>query len=499
MRFDARTAEVLRKAARGPAAIALRQNRLLFGPNAVGPGSSALTKGGSVGVMVRLGGLPQLRRYPRAGGLAHNNIAAQNARLGALGQSPIVAAGATAGARYAGSAGGAALATSFGAAGSVVPVIGTVVGAVVGLLAAKAFAKHYLDVANINVAEDDEVAAYNKYQSIIGHFAGRQVGVPAMRAIWLGAQHSGLFPLAANAPRQCFHNGCLKYGGRPDWVDSVLNHYGGDNNPAPNTFADVFKLWVAHRPVPGVAAPTFVTPPTVMPPVVRAPIMRAPALQLRGLGVLGQMSTPASVVDFVDNYFIPANKVHSNPPWAVPTNATEHQILYDMADAWLATQPVQTVAYIATQPQAAPAPAVLPQPINIVPSRTGAGGASQQVPGYYMFNPTGFNGQPLYMTIADANAPMQGQTVTTYAMVNGQMVAVGTTTLSAGAVTGPVMPIQLPGAGGGAPYGGGPYPLPQVPGPMPNQPATPALTAAAAPGGGGGLLTALLAAFALTR
>jgi hypothetical protein len=79
--------------------------------------------------------------------------------------------------------------------------------------------------------------------------------------------------------------------------------------------------------------------------------------------------TPEAVV-FIDSFFIPANS--SGAPcggapadcyWAAPQNATEHQILYDVADAYLAQQAFPSTPFIAKQAalvsQQAPA-AILP-------------------------------------------------------------------------------------------------------------------------------------------
>jgi hypothetical protein len=77
--------------------------------------------------------------------------------------------------------------------------------------------------------------------------------------------------------------------------------------------------------------------------------------------------TPEAVV-FIDSFFIPA--VSSGAPcsghpcyWAAPQNATEHQILYDVADAYLAQQSFPSTPFIAKQAalvsQQAPA-AILP-------------------------------------------------------------------------------------------------------------------------------------------
>ena len=63
-------------------------------------------------------------------------------------------------------------------------------------------------------------------------------------------------------------------------------------------------------------------------------------------------------------------------------------------------------------------------------------GADAAPAGYFTFNATGYNGGPLYIANADMGA--SGQTIPTYAMVNGVMAAVGTM-YNAAAQSGPAV------------------------------------------------------------
>jgi hypothetical protein len=168
--------------------------------------------------------------------------------------------------------------------------------------------------------------------------------------------------------------------------------------------------------------------------------------------------------------------------------------LYDVADAWLANKPITTTPFIAN-PQAAAAaqtpvasPAVtVPQPITLVPPRTDPTGVATSVPGFTVLDPTGFNGQPLYIRTADGNTI---GLIPTYAFVQGQLVPVGTFNNQAVNVQPPPSPpvMYQPPPTGGA---GGPGQL--IPTAAPQPPQTPATLATA----GVGWLLPLLAAGAL--
>jgi hypothetical protein len=156
-----------------------------------------------------------------------------------------------------------------------------------------------------------------------------------MEAIWRGANHSGLFPL--NNAKKCYHNGCSKYPGDEGWIYGAI--HGGAGTGAysfPYAFSQMQREMTATT---GPAAP----------PTVRQiqPVMnwRGGRVALQGLGALAD-GTPEAVA-LIDRYFIPNNRSDS-PAWAIPSSALEHQILYDVADAWLDQQATTTTPYIAT-------------------------------------------------------------------------------------------------------------------------------------------------------
>jgi hypothetical protein len=268
-------------------------------------------------------------------------------------------------------AGGAA---TYALAGSVAGPVGAVVGLVVGIVVTKLLTKNYLNVGQMNAAEGNEIAAFNQYRTIMGQAPGRQFGLPAMRAVWKGALHSGFFPL--NQETQCFHDGCSAHPGNASLIDTAIDGGSSDRN----TFPDLLPQFLARTQS---AAPPMMR---AMPVVARMGMAVRPVSTtiaglrgFRGFGALGQASgfpgTPEAVV-FIDSFFIPANS--SGAPcsghpcyWAAPQNATEHQILYDVADAYLAQQAFPSTPFIAVQAakasQQAPA-AILPAASTVGPA-----------------------------------------------------------------------------------------------------------------------------------
>lgn len=286
--------------------------------------------------------------------------------------------------------GGAALsAGAYATMGSAAGPIGAAVGLIVGIVVTKLLTKNYLNVAQMNAAEDAEVTVWNQYRGIMGKVAGRQIGLPAMRAIWKGALHTGLFHL--NNEKQCFHQGCSKYPGNASLIDITLD--GGSKDR--NTFPDVLPAFVARRtalvaPQAAMAHPGVVTAPAAPSRAIAIPrgITGRGNVFLQGLGYLGAVApAKADAVVFIDNFFAPAvapgSKCSGHPCyWAYPTTAIERQLLYDVADAWLATQGVQTTPYIQLLTPNAP---VASPPVKAAPmvragassaAASGAGGAA---------------------------------------------------------------------------------------------------------------------------
>jgi hypothetical protein len=180
-------------------------------------------------------------------------------------------------------------------AGSAVPIIGTVVGAVIGLAIATLLTKHYKDVAAMNVAEDAELSLAQKYATVAGQGAGRDLNQPLegttlLHKIGYGLVYGGAFP--GNTGRLCFHQGCGKYPGNPNWVNDIIDGTGLD------------------------AA-------TAMPAMVRKAVAQG-------------VTDPRLIVS---RYFVPAN-TGTRSAWRANTNATGYQWLVDVADMLAAKQGV---------------------------------------------------------------------------------------------------------------------------------------------------------------
>jgi hypothetical protein len=330
-------------------------------------------------------------RYAPFTGIRPGIIRGRFHGLGALGAAtaPITAttiaktAGTTAASVGAG-AGAAAIATAAGY-GSIAGPVGTVVGAIVGLVAGDLLAKNYLNVAQMNAAEDNEVAAFNQYKSIQGRVAGRTIGLAAMTAVWKGALHSGYFPL--NNQTQCFHEGCSKYPGNASLIDDAINA-----SAQYATFSLAMAQMKAARPLSSGTAVPRIGPATGQltvpkadlagPRFGRLPPVHPGAMRRGRLGVLGAAAAPVvpQAVTFIDSYFIPDNQKMSSPPWAVPQVPLEHQILYDVADAYLAANVASfgtTTPYIAMNaaPIAAPQPALVAAgSTTVTPARVASAG-----------------------------------------------------------------------------------------------------------------------------
>jgi len=387
--------------------------------------------------------------------------------LGALGQdASTVAKGAaiSVASKVGGSAGGAAIGSAVGITGGL--ALGAVtagVGLVIAFALGKLLTKNYLNVPQMNAAEDQDVAAYNQYLTVMGQAPGRAFGLDAMMAVFRGANHSGLFP--ANNGVQCFHEGCSKYPGRADWVNGVVNDYGVHGNinfpdawyrfQQDRNAADFGPLAYNPHPMPGataqsysaastppaappgsgvfgtsasgamtpqqitaaiqasgplvpmvtVATPATPTAPQVLPAPIAATVQRfAPMARgaLRGLG--DTSASPGGMpdaVNFIDNFYLPYNSAHNT--WVVPHTPTEHQILYDVADAFLAGKGITTVPYVPNPPAAAPPITTQVPPVAVPPNV-----ANTMMPNYSP-TPVPVTAQPVFTAVPPPTPPPPAQ------------------------------------------------------------------------------------------
>src|SRR5487761_654467 len=370
MRFDAHSAAVLQKASRGPAAIALRlsrsqhaapvsrASRILTGT--AGPvrlrsvcSGGACHCGSGLGSLGATGGpapapwqvnptaLRQLiatatQGTPSAAPAAPvpmapstpavpSNLAAQVAALrssrlmgfGSLGFSPTTGAVTS---KVASTAAGAAItsaasAGTFGtilASSSVAGPIGIAAGVVIAL-AISLFTKQYFNVGASNQLCQQLEALFQKYTTIQGYVAGRALGWATMNQLMHAATGAGLFP--GNDMHLTFHEGTLQCAGHGDWVDAFTgytaqgNASGGSGCSGHNCMADALKNFNHSAVPPG---------------------------------------TPDAIY-FVDSILLPMNDPnHAKIPWIYngARNPQVHQLLYDMADAYLAQFSSGTVPYV---------------------------------------------------------------------------------------------------------------------------------------------------------
>lgn len=394
MRFDARSAAVLERASRGPAAMALRIARARGTAPLSNAGKALTTRGGpalgslclsgtcrcgsGLGSLGATGGRTPapwqvdptaLRRLinqvsaptapapvaapaPAAvriapAGLARTITALRSSRLmgfGSLGFSPTADQAVSAVGSKAGAVGASALATYAGA-GAVAGPIGVAAGVVIAL-AISLFSKQYFNVGQSNQLCQQLETLFQKYVGIQGYVAGRALGWTTMNQLMHAATGAGLFP--GNDMHLSFHEGTLQCAGHGDWVDAFTGYTAQGNRGgscgAHNCMADALKQF-NHGNVPA--------------------------------------GTPDAVY-FVDAILLPMNDPnHAKIPWIYngARNPQVHQLLYDMADAYLAQFASGTVPYVHfPQSQvgtptpgaiAAPAaPAVLPAPSQLVPAQT---------------------------------------------------------------------------------------------------------------------------------
>jgi hypothetical protein len=238
---------------------------------------------------------------------------------------------------FAGTTGTAASGAASGAAagasiGSVVPGVGTaigaaagaIVGAISGLLGGKSNPQIQIDKTNA-------INLFSQYQAIAGTVSGRSIGYENMDMIFRGACFMGHFP---------------DWNNETELPDSLMSMPGSPYGQNDNCFA---VLWAS---------------------AARGTV--APGSSGKYTGNNGAPVTNAKV--FVDNYVWPANSPNvDTDPWATNTDSVGKQIIYDAADAYIATQSSSTTPYIANPPVPTPTPAPSPTPscTVIIPRCTG--------------------------------------------------------------------------------------------------------------------------------
>lgn len=330
MRINGDSAHVMRRLSQGPVLLAEKEHRRRHGT----PGQR--TREAAVIIAGRAG--PQTLKG-----------------FGASGETTEVASGAVgAGAKV----GGTALATYAGA-GSWAGPIGIAAGLIIGIVVTKLLTKNYFNVNQMNQIRETELNVFQQYQKIMGKFPGRAVGLPVMTEIWKGANKARFFPKNNLSP--CFHNGCAVLLGDDTPIDQmvVAPNAGG----IVNSIAAAYALQQAHHGTPAATSSSRQIVP-----------VSGGRAALAGLGCgcsngFGAVATP-DVVDLITNYFAPlqvsacAGSPYATCTWAAPANATERQVLYDVADAWLAQYTSNPPApYIAI-----PSPPAVPVPTSTHPN-----------------------------------------------------------------------------------------------------------------------------------
>jgi hypothetical protein len=221
---------------------------------------------------------------------------------------------------FAGTTGTAASGAASGAAagasiGSVVPGVGTaigaaagaIVGAISGLLGGKSNPQIQIDKTNA-------INLFSQYQAIAGTVSGRSIGYENMDMIFRGACFMGHFP---------------DWNNETELPDSLMSMPGSPYGQNDNCFAVLWASAARGIPAPGSS----------------------------GVNTGNGNAPVTSAKVFVDNYVWPANSPDvDTDPWATNTDSIGKQVIYDAADAYIATQSSNTTPYIATAPAPASAP-----------------------------------------------------------------------------------------------------------------------------------------------
>jgi hypothetical protein len=223
-------------------------------------------------------------------------------------------------------------AASGAAAGTAVfPGIGTAVGAIAGAIAGIFGGQSN---PQIQIDKTNAINLFSQYQAIAGTVSGRSIGYENMDLIFRGACFMGHFP---------------GWNNETELPDSLMSMPGSPYGQNDNCFAVLWAAAAKGVPAPGSSG------------------------KYTGNG--GAPVTSAKV--FVDNYVWPSNSSNvDTDPWATNTDSIGKQIIYDAADAYIATQSSNTTPYIANPPApAAPvqttvAPPAVSAPVVTTPVAT---------------------------------------------------------------------------------------------------------------------------------
>jgi hypothetical protein len=214
-------------------------------------------------------------------------------------------------------------AASGAAAGSaVLPGLGTAVGALAGAIAGIFGGQSN---PQIQIDKNNAINLFSQYQAIAGTVSGRSIGLENMDLIFRGACFEGHFP---------------SWNNETELPDSLLSMPGSPYGQNDNCFAVLWQAASRGVPAPGTS----------------------------GVNT-GNNGVPVKdAKTFVDNYVWPSNSPDvDTDPWATNTDSVGKQIIYDCADAYLATQTSSSVPYIANAPPAASAATT---PVSTAPVAT---------------------------------------------------------------------------------------------------------------------------------
>lgn len=254
-------------------------------------------------------------------------------------------------------ASGAIQGASVGAvAGPIGAAVGAVVGAVAGLFMGKSNPQ-------IQIDKTSAVNYFSQYANVAGTVSGRSIGVNNMDMVFRGACFEGHFP---------------SWGNQTELPDSLMSMPGSPYGNNGNCFAPLWRYARTGAPSPSYPKDT------------------------------GNNNVPVrDAKTFVDRYVWPSNsKPDDTNPWATNTDSLGRQIIYDAADAYIATQDPTTypligqsvtasaVALPASTSTASPTPSPVAAPVASGGSPTGtvitltSGGTLSTPLGNFSYSPS---------------------------------------------------------------------------------------------------------------